>query len=148
MREKGECTRCPTGVVCPLDGMTNPCGYTDLPTPYEPIINSQGRPAFEYMFPTDSKPPPFSMDECLAFNADPEKTTSPEYFFGELIPPYIDILGRGPHFRPSDQRSLKYQSSAKCYKNSQVSGLGACHYIRFHYLICSNPRVYCSHTEA
>ena len=61
------------------------------------------------------------MDECLALNANAEETTSPEYFFGELIPPYIDILGRGPHFRPSDQSSLKYQSLAKCYKNSQVS---------------------------
>ena len=73
LREKGECTRCPTGVVCPLDGMTNPCSYTDLPTPYEPIVNSRGMPAFEYVFPYDSKPPPFSMDECLALNSNTKK---------------------------------------------------------------------------
>jgi len=123
LRERGECTRCPTGVVCPLDGMTNPCSYEDLPTPYEPIVNSQGMPAFEYEFPTDLRPPPFSMDECQALNSGTEKSSrSPEYFFGELVPPYIDILGRGPHFRPSDQNSLKYQSVAKCYKNSQPQG--------------------------
>ncbi|KAL7542925.1 hypothetical protein ACHAXR_012222, partial [Thalassiosira sp. AJA248-18] len=123
LREKGECQRCPTGVVCPLDGMTIPCSYTDLPTPFEPIVRDfRGMPAFEYTFPADIKPVSFSLDECLALNSDAEKATNPEYFFGELIPPYIDILGRGPHFRHSDQSSLKYQSVAKCYKNSQPRG--------------------------
>ena len=105
------------GVVCPLDGMTNPCSFSDLPTPFEPIVNFKGIPAFEYEFPYESMPLPFSMDECLALNS-----ISNEFFYGELIPPYIDVLGRGPHFRPSDQQSLKYQSIAKCYKNSQPEG--------------------------
>ena len=122
LRERGECTRCPTGVVCPLDGMTNPCSYSDLPTPYEPVVNSQGMPALEYLFSTEFRPPPFSMSECHALNSNTEKTTSPEYFYGELVPPYIDILGRGPHFRPSDQNSLKYQREAKCYRNLQPEG--------------------------
>ena len=72
------------------------------------------------MHPTDLRPPPFSIDECLALNT--KNSLSTEYFFGELIPPYIDILGRGPHFRASDQSSLKYQSIAKCYNNSQPHG--------------------------
>ena len=120
LREKGECTRCPTGVFCPIDGMTKPCSYADLPTPYEPIVNYRDMPAFEYAFPADSRPPPFSIDECLALNTK----LSTEYFYsyGELVPPYIDILGRGPHFRASDQSSLKYQSTAKCYKNSHPHG--------------------------
>ena len=100
--------------------MTNPCSYADLPTPYEPVVNYRDMPAFEYAIPTDLRPPPFSIDECLALNT--KNSLSTEYFFGELIPPYIDILGRGPHFRASDQSSLKYQSIAKCYKNSQPHG--------------------------
>jgi hypothetical protein len=120
LREKGECTRCPTGVICPVDGMTKPCSYADLPTPYEPVVNYRDMPAFEYAFPTDLRPPPFSIDECMALNN--QNSIRREYFFGELVPPYIDILGRGPHFRASDQSSLKYQSVAKCYKNSQPHG--------------------------
>ena len=96
--------------------MTNPCSFSDLPTPFEPIVNFKGMPAYEYDFPHELILP-FSMDECLALNS-----VSNEFFFGELIPPYIDVLGRGPHFRPSDQQSLKYQSQAKCYKNSQPEG--------------------------
>jgi len=44
------------------------------------------------------------------------------YFFGELIPPYVDVLGRGPHFRATDQANLKYQPTAKCYRNMQRYG--------------------------
>ncbi len=102
--------------------MTQPCSYADLPTPFEPVVNFQGLPEFEYMFPADSRPLPFSMDECLELSSLRENSTGPNYFFGELIPPYIDILGRGPHFRPSDQNSLKFQSVAKCYKNLQPHG--------------------------
>eukprot|EP00984_Skeletonema_dohrnii_P037610 scaffold39855_cov161-Skeletonema_dohrnii-CCMP3373.AAC.4 len=123
LREKGECTRCPPGTVCPLDGMTNPCSFSDLPQPYEPIVNFNGIPALEYNFPSSARPPPFTIDECLALNTDSKHHfRDHEFFFGELIPPYIDILGRGPHFRPSDTHSLKYQSVAKCYKNSQPLG--------------------------
>ena len=122
LREMGECTRCPPGMVCPLDGMTIPCSYADLPTPFEPVVNYLGVPTFEYEFPANLRPPSFSMDECQALNSITEKSTSPEYFYGELIPPYIDILGRGPHFRPSDKKSLKYQREAKCYRNSQPDG--------------------------
>ena len=97
--------------------MTNPCSFSDLPTPYEPIVNFNGMPAFEYDFPHEFMPPRYSMDECLALNS-----VSNEFFYGELVPPYIDILGRGPHFRQSDQQSIKYQKEAKCYKNSQPDG--------------------------
>ena len=97
--------------------MTTPCSFSDLPTPYEPIVNFKGMPAFEFDFPLESMPPRYSMDECLALNS-----VSNEFFYGELIPPFIDVLGRGPHFRPSDNQSLKYQSTAKCYKNAQPHG--------------------------
>lgn len=122
LRDQAECTRCPTGTVCPIDGMTQPCSYADLPTPFEPVVNFQGFPEFEYLFPADSRPLPFSLDECLGLNSVRENSTAPQFFFGELIPPYIDILGRGPHFRPSDQNSLKFQSTAKCYRNNQPHG--------------------------
>jgi hypothetical protein len=49
------------------------------------------------------------------------------YFFGELIPPYIDVLGRGPHFRSTDQANVKYQKTAKCYKNTQRCASRACY---------------------
>lgn len=45
-----------------------------------------------------------------------------EYFFGELIPPYIDKLGRGAHLRPTDSDNTLYQSGAKCYRNLQALG--------------------------
>ncbi len=48
------------------------------------------------------------------------------YFYGELIPPYIDVLGRGPHFRATNGLSayLKYQTSNYgCYRNTQVYGV-------------------------
>ncbi len=69
LREKGECTRCPTSIICPVNGRTKPCSYTDLPTPYAPVVNYRDMPAVEYAFPTDLRPPPFSIDECLALNA-------------------------------------------------------------------------------
>lgn len=118
LREKGECIRCAPGVICDVEGMTNPCSYSDLPTPYEPIVNFNGMPTLEYEFPQGARPPPYSMDECLALNS----ALGTEYFYGELVPPYIDILGRGPHFRQTDPTSLRYQSEAKCYRNGQPHG--------------------------
>lgn len=44
------------------------------------------------------------------------------YFFGELIPPYIDKLGRGAHLRPTDSDNTLYQSEGKCYRNQQALG--------------------------
>lgn len=44
------------------------------------------------------------------------------YFFGELIPPYIDKLGRGAHLRPTDSDNTLYQDGAKCYRNQQALG--------------------------
>ena len=36
LREKGECIKCPPGIVCPAEAMTDPCGWTDLPQPSLP----------------------------------------------------------------------------------------------------------------
>ena len=35
LREIGECNKCPPGVICAVNGMTNPCSMDDLPTPFE-----------------------------------------------------------------------------------------------------------------
>jgi hypothetical protein len=103
LREQGECVRCPPGMVCPIEGMVNPCSRSDLPTPYEPVVNYQGAQAFEYQFPDFQMPPSFTILECLRLNDGYEtgKMTdfSQNFFYGELIPPYIDELGRGAHFR-------------------------------------------------
>ncbi|CAM9994559.1 unnamed protein product, partial [Sphacelaria rigidula] len=45
-----------------------------------------------------------------------------EYFYGELIPPYIDKLGRGALLRATDSDNTLYQSDAKCYYNQQALG--------------------------
>ena len=112
--------------MCPLDGMTIPCNTWDFPTPYKPVVNLDGVPVAEYEFPSSSKPDLFSIDECLRLNPSFEEGNmildDQKYFFGELIPPYVDILGRGAHFRPSDESSLKYSSTAKCYYNLQPKG--------------------------
>lgn len=126
LRDEGECNSCPTGIVCPIDGMTVPCSKHDLPTPYEPVLNLDGIPVLEFKFSSANAPPPFSIDECLqlnfASNDDINRYHDPHYFFGELIPPYIDILGRGSHIRITDKISTKYNSSAKCYRNLRPRG--------------------------
>ena len=50
LREVGECSKCPTGVVCSVDAMTVPCNRGDLPTPYEPVGNLDGAPVTEYLY--------------------------------------------------------------------------------------------------
>lgn len=126
LHERGECIRCPPGIICPVDGMTNPCSRKDLPTSYEPVVNLNGLPVPEYFYPAADKPPSFSSHECLKMNSEYKEgehsIENQEFFFGELIPPYIDVLGRGAHFRPSDEVSLKYSSTAKCFRNFQPYG--------------------------
>ena len=126
LKESGECTRCPPGLFCSVNGMTSPCSSSDLPKPFEPVVNLNGIPVPEYKYSTSAMPPHFSSHECLKMNVgygeDNVDMRKQEFFFGELIPPYIDILGRGSHFRSADQDSLKYDGIAKCYRNSQQSG--------------------------
>lgn len=106
--------------------MTKPCGHADLPTPYEPVVNYQGAADYEYNYAVFNRPDYFTYLECLTLNIGyAQGTMDPvqqKYFFGELIPPYIDILGRGPHFRATDQASVKYSTTAKCYYNPQPYG--------------------------
>ena len=75
LRDATECTNCPTGTVCPIDGMTNPCSLTDFPTLYEPTGEGESRTI------------------CLAKGEG--------YFYGKLLPP-IDALSRGPNFLEFD----------------------------------------------
>eukprot|EP00981_Chlorochromonas_danica_P002026 scaffold413_cov176-Ochromonas_danica.AAC.22 len=126
LREKGECIKCPVGTVCSVDGMTLPCSHDDLPSSFEPIFNYNGVPTKVYLYPSYQKKTYYNYLACLQLNdgytageMDPFKQT---YFFGELIPPYIDVLGRGPNFRTTDNTHLKYQTSAQCYYNSQRFG--------------------------
>lgn len=126
LREAGECLSCPTGSSCPVEGMTTPCTSEDLRTPYEPIINYLGSPALEYKYQTDDLTVYYNVVDCLDLNPGYSEgtfvATNQEYFFGELIPPYIDILGRGPYFRATDSSNLKFQKRAKCYVNKQRYG--------------------------
>ena len=126
LKEVGECTRCPTGILCPIDGMTIPCNKNDLPSIYEPIVNLNGAPVLEFDFPSVRRPPAFSIDECLDLNVDTNKNgrqmNEQQFYYGELVPPYIDILGRGSHFRSCDDNSIKYGKPAKCYRNIRPHG--------------------------
>lgn len=126
LTEAGECVKCPPGVICPVEGMTEPCSYSDLPTPYSPIVKYQGNPSEEYLYSTSSKRTYYAQFACLALNSGYSTGTmtafSQTYFFGELVPPYIDVLGRGANFRATDQFHLEYQTTAKCYVNLQKLG--------------------------
>jgi len=44
------------------------------------------------------------------------------YFFGEAVPPYVDVLGQAAFLRSTDDNSVKYQSFAKCYRNMRRFG--------------------------
>ena len=126
LKEVGECTRCPTGILCPIDGMTIPCNKDDLPTMYEPVVNLNGAPVLEFNFPSVRRPPAFSIDECLGLNINSKRNerqmNEQQFYYGELVPPYIDILGRGSHFRSCDDNSIKYSKPAKCYRNVRPYG--------------------------
>ena len=78
--------------------MTKPCSHSDLPSSYEPIIKYNNLPHIEYLFPSYDLKIYYTYLECLNLNtgykageSDPYLQT---YFFGELVPPYIDVLGR------------------------------------------------------
>lgn len=44
LRDVQQCIPCPPGVVCPIDGMRNPCSFDDFPTPWMPTYD--GAPWF------------------------------------------------------------------------------------------------------
>lgn len=83
-----ECIKCAPGMVCPIDGITYPCTSDDLPHVFVPLLEN------------------LSIAECL------DKGNA--YYFGVLLEPWIDDLGRGPHFLPS--------RDGKCYENFQPRG--------------------------
>jgi hypothetical protein len=126
LREKGECVKCAPGMNCAVEGMTTPCSHSDLPSSFEPVVNYQGSPDFAYNYPDYNMPASYSQVDCLNLNDGyTEGTMDPfyqEFFYGELIPPYIDVLGRSPYLRSSDAFSMKYQVAVGCYKNSQPYG--------------------------
>ncbi|CAM9134493.1 unnamed protein product, partial [Chrysoparadoxa australica] len=126
LREVGECQWCPTGMVCSVEGMVQPCSIQDLPTPYEPLVKIDDIPQIKYLYSSFDRVKYFSAYECLRLNdgyADGTMDPASQiYFYGELIPPYIDKLGRGPHFRSTDQDNVLYQETAGCYRNTQRFG--------------------------
>lgn len=119
LREVGECIRLPPGVKGPQDSMTSPCSRSDLPTPYEPVVNLDGVPSLAYLYPASQQPPHFSVDECLGLNPS---SLDHHFRYGELIPPYIDILGRGAFFRSTDDNNLMYAKRGRCYRNLRPLG--------------------------
>ncbi len=126
LREIGECQVCPPGVVCAVEGMTQPCSKIDLPTPYEPIVGLNGAPTLQFTLQTLSGTTIYSPQECLRLNdgysegrMDP---SDQKFFFGELLPPFIDPLGRGPHIRLTSNTTAVYGSGAQCYRNVQYLG--------------------------
>lgn len=79
-------------------GSTKPCARADLPSSYEPVIKVNNNPALEYLYPSYILKIYYTYLECLQLNPgykagqmDPFFQT---YFFGELVPPYTDVLGR------------------------------------------------------
>jgi hypothetical protein len=44
------------------------------------------------------------------------------YFYGELEPPYIDLLGRGARLRATNLEGAIYSKYPRCYKNVQPHG--------------------------
>ena len=120
-----ECLQCAPGLACGIEGMTNPCSKNDLPTPFEPILNLNGKVVPEYLYPLSDRPPQFSLEECLQLNWNDTKilgSDNQQFFYGELIPPYIDVLGRGAYIRQSDDISAKYGQNTKCYRNKNPQG--------------------------
>jgi len=127
LQEIGECIRCPTGVFCASEAMTSPCSIDDLPTPFEPVVNVNLSPSLEYLYAPGTYPY-FSSQECLDLNEGYQDGTMDPfyqtYFYGELLYPYIDVLGRGPYFRSTDDINVKYEAlkTGKCYQNFKRFG--------------------------
>jgi hypothetical protein len=89
LRDSSQCTLCPTGTVCPIDGMSNPCSVDDFPVPFELV---QFSPELQ----------PKSRNECMILNPDDFYTDQryQRYFWGYLDPNRryaIDSKGRGPY---------------------------------------------------
>jgi hypothetical protein len=78
--------------------MTKPCSHSDLPSNFEPIIKYKNNPALEFLFPSYDLKIYYSYLECLKLNtgyaAGQMDPYLQQYFYGELVPPYIDVLGR------------------------------------------------------
>ena len=106
LRSQDECIMCASGLSCKNDGMTSPCSKKDLPTPFEPVVNFNGVPMPEYHFRPDRIPNSYTIDECIKLNAgegsgatanfDNSKSKH-HFYFGELVPPFYDILGKNTY---------------------------------------------------
>lgn len=130
--------------MCSVDGMTTPCDRDDLPGMYEPVCrlrlarstepqvaNLDGEAVETYRYASFRTPTkPYTEFECLQKNGDATLETQ-TYFYGELVPPFIDVLGRGVNFRPSKDAYLKYNKyppgsttavRGACYRNTQRYG--------------------------
>ena len=90
----------------------------------------------EYLYASYNSPTKkFTEFECLNQNPGYQRGTmrleDQIFFYGELVPPFIDVLGRGANFRPSKDDQLKYHSypaasqqsfEGQCYRNLQKYG--------------------------
>ncbi|KAL4109781.1 hypothetical protein PRIC1_001476 [Phytophthora ramorum] len=89
LRGLEECLECAPGTVCPIDGISNPCTVDDLPSVYTPVAAN------------------LTFAQCLERGSN--------YFFGVVLEPWIDELGRGAHFLPD-------RDNGRCYENTQPRG--------------------------
>ncbi|OWZ22617.1 hypothetical protein PHMEG_0002652 [Phytophthora megakarya] len=89
LRGVEECLECAPGTVCPIDGISNPCTIDDLPFVYTPLTAN------------------LTYAQCLDRGS--------KYFFGVLLEPWIDDLGRGAHLLPD-------RDNGRCYENMQPRG--------------------------
>ena len=94
LRDSSQCTICPTGVVCPIDGMSNPCSVADFPLPFTPFENVP-----KLMI---SPAPHSSRQQCMSLNSQDfaDDVRYQQYFWGFLDPNRsyaIDPTGAGPY---------------------------------------------------
>lgn len=114
--------------------MTTPCDRDDLPSVFEPVADLDGEPVETYRYASFRTPTtPYTEFECLLKNGDNplSRIAGQTYFYGELVPPFIDVLGRGVNFRPSADAYLKYNmyppgsatvTTGGCYRNTRRYG--------------------------
>jgi hypothetical protein len=96
------------------------CHSADLPTPYTPIVVVDGKAEPAYLFSDYDAVGMLTASQCLGLNDGYEQV----YFFGELRPPYIDVLGRGAHLRETNAEGVRYGNprEPRCYRNTQALG--------------------------
>ncbi|KAA0156746.1 hypothetical protein FNF29_00857 [Cafeteria roenbergensis] len=96
LRDRQQCTPCAPGVVCPEDGMVDPCSFHDFPMQYTAVERTEQ-----------------ALKELDRFTCP----RLADHYWGVLLPP-IDSTGRSHLFDDSDP----LHPDAWCYTNPQPNG--------------------------